>query len=410
MKAHTGMKTTMPDPDDVPTTEQVKALVVPIMEAAWVEHGYTAPNTEVYPWLWLWDSCFHVLIWQALDRHDRAATELRCVLETQDGAGFVPHMGYQVDPGAAKGFWGRAGASSITQPPMYGHAIAQLLRAGVDVDDDAIGRAERGLRFLVERRRRDSSGLIEVVHPWETGCDDSPRWDHYCPGAGFDLERWRQHKRELLETIERGAAGEPLANPAFGAAPVSFSALTAWNIREFASASGRHDLLPFASELADAVAARWSTERSTWVDAGPGASTSGSLQTADAFTALLVVDDPQQREAAIAALADVDAYAGRFGPRGVHPDEPMYDPASYWRGPVWPQIAYLLWLGVLGDPAARHVADRLRDRTIVGAVLSGFAEYWDGDTAIGRGAVPQSWTALALVLANTRTISPSSSG
>lgn len=400
----------MPDPDDVPTTEQVAALVEPIMNAAWVDQGYAAPNTEVYPWLWLWDSCFHVLIWQALGRTDRAVAELRSVLSTQDTAGFLPHMGYQLDPDASVEFWGRAGASSITQPPMYGHAIAHLIRAGVPVDDDLIDRAERGLRFLVEERHRDASGLIEVVHPWETGCDDSPRWDHYCPGAGFDLERWRRHKGELLTTIERGGSGEPLTNPRFGAAPVSFSALAAWNIRELAAASGRHGLLPHAAELADAIAARWDAEQCTWIDAGPGAATSGRFRTADAFTALLVVDDPIQRAAAVDALTTADAYGGRFGPRGVHPGESMYDPASYWRGPVWPQIAYLIWLGVLREPAARSIADRLRDQTIVGAVGSGFAEYWDGDTAVGGGATPQSWTGLALVLANTRTISPSSSG
>lgn len=400
----------MPDSGDVPTTEQIAAHVEAIMDAAWVDHGYTAPNAAVYPWLWLWDSCFHALIWHALGRNDRAIAELRSVLETQDRAGFVPHMGYQLDPEAPVGFWGRAGASSITQPPMYGHAIAQLLRAGVAVDDDAIERAELGLRFLVEDRRRDASGLIEVVHPWETGCDDSPRWDHYCPGTGFDLERWRKYKGELLTSIDRGSAGEPISNSGFGAAPVSFSALTAWNIRELASVSGRHGLLSHAADLSDAVAARWDAERQTWIDAGPGAATSGRLRTADAFTALLVVDDPQQRAAAVAALSDVDAYAGRFGPRGVHPDEPMYDPASYWRGPVWPQIAYLIWLGVRRGPATSNFADQLRDTTIIGAVASGFAEYWDGDTAVGGGAVPQSWTALALVLAKTRTTSPSSSG
>ena len=128
----------MPDPDDVPTTEEVATRTLSIMDAAWVGHGYTAPNTEVYPWLWLWDSCFHVVIWQALGRRDRSTTELRRLLETQDGTGFVPHMGYQLDPDTAKEFWGRAGASSITQPPMYGHAIAQLLRAGVEVDDAVV--------------------------------------------------------------------------------------------------------------------------------------------------------------------------------------------------------------------------------------------------------------------------------
>ena len=88
----------------------------------------------------------------------------------------------------------------------------------------------------------------------------------------------------------------------------------------------------------------------------------------------------------------------------------MYDPSSYWRGPVWPQLAYLLWRALDRGPAETEVGEELRGRTIAGAVRSGFAEYWDGDSAAGGGAIPQSWTGLALVLAKTRTISPSSAG
>ena len=58
---------------------------------------------------------------------------------------------------------------------MYGHAVAELRRRGIDVPDELAERAHAGLRFLVRERARDpESGLITVVHPWETGCDDSP--------------------------------------------------------------------------------------------------------------------------------------------------------------------------------------------------------------------------------------------
>jgi len=405
------MATTMPDPEEVPTRNELIEAVGAFMEQAWVELGYTAPNTDVYPWLWLWDSCFHVLIWHALDRTDRAEQELEALLAAQDAAGFVPHMGYQLDPVVATDLWGRAGASSITQPPMYGHAIAALVRAGVPVAPELLHAATAGLRFLLERRDRDpGSGLIEVVHPWETGCDDSPRWDHYCPGDGFELAVWRRHKSDLVGAIERGPAGEPLRNPAFGAAPVSFSALTAWNARELAGVTGDDGLERMAAELAAAVAGRWDADLRTWCDAGPARSTSGRIRTADALTALLVVDDVEQRRGAFAELADPDALGGRFGPRGVHPAEPMYEPGSYWRGPVWPQLAYLLWLAAAADPGASEIAAAIADGLVAGAAASGFAEYWDGDSGAGGGAVPQSWAGLALVVANTRTISPSSSG
>ena len=371
--------------------------------------GYTAPNTEIYPWLWLWDSCFHSLVWQALGHTDRALAELRNVFAYQDESGFVPHMGYALEPSAGEALWGRVGSSSISQPPMFGHTIASLVRDGVPVERQIVDAATAGLRFLLDRRPR-IDGLIEVVHPWETGCDDSPRWDHFCPGGDFDLSVWRDHKSQLVMTIERGRSGEPVSNPAFGAAPVGFSAMVAWNARELASVTGDGSLLAAADTVADALVDRWNGHLRSWVDAGPSAETSGRIRTADALCALLVVEDPQQRSDALAELADDAAFGSRHGPRGVHMAEPTYDPRTYWRGPVWPQLAYLLWIATGRNQSTQALSGEIGAGLVRGAVASGFAEYWDGDTGRGGGAAPQSWAGLALVLAKTRTISPSSSG
>ena len=399
----------MPDPESDITIETITSSVGRLMDDAWVDHGYTAPNTEVYPWLWLWDSCFHTLIWADLNRPDRAVAELGCVLELQDGAGFVPHMGYQLDPQVPVDLWGRQGAHR-SPSRRCAAAVAELRRRGIDVPDELAERAHAGLRFLVRERARDpESGLITVVHPWETGCDDSPRWDHYCPGSGFDLDVWRRHKIDLLPSLEFGPTGGPLANPAFGAASVSFNALTVWNARELASVTGDDELLADVDALVPLIEDRWDADLATWVDAGPGVD---------------VGPDPHGRPAVCPARGRRHGPTGcsgrlarrlgrsrrRFGPRGVHPTEPMYDPSSYWRGPVWPQLAYLLWRALDRGPAETEVGEELRGRTIAGAVRSGFAEYWDGDSAAGGGATPQSWTGLALVLAKTRTTSPSSSG
>ena len=215
---------------------------------------------------------------------------------------------------------------------MYGHAIAALIRRGVISGHWSAARA--GLRFSWSSVTLPASGLITVVHPWDR-LDDSPRWDHYCP-VPTDLGV-AAAQIDLLSGIERGPHGEPVSNPAFEAAPVSFSALTVWNARELASVTGDQSLTEAADELAGAVAATWDAALGTWVDQGPGVATSGRVRTADALLALLVVDDRNQRSSAVRSLADPDAFGGRFGPSGVHPDEPMYDPDSYWRGPVWPR-------------------------------------------------------------------------
>ena len=103
-----------------------------LLGAAWREDttgGYCVPNAAVYPWQWLWDSCFHAIVWGHL-ADERAVVVLRSALSVQADDGFVPHLRYGDGPFPHEALWGRPAASTITQPPMYGHAIAELVRLG----------------------------------------------------------------------------------------------------------------------------------------------------------------------------------------------------------------------------------------------------------------------------------------
>ena len=367
----------------------LREAVVAMLSSHWRDGGYTVPHSSVYPWQWLWDSCFHALLWAELGDEDRAVAELANLLAGQDELGFVPHMTYHGDPGAGAAFWGRTGSSSITQPPLYGHAVAELVRRGITVPEVVVDRAASGLGFLLAHRARTVDGLITVVHPWETGCDDSPRWDGWCPG-GYEPARFRQVKGELLATVERAESGAPLANPAFAVASAGFNALVAWNALELATVVDDERLVASATELAEALDRRWDPDRVTWTDDGPHAS--GRVRTADALLVGLVATRPE----AFTALADPRGLGGAYGPAGTDRREPTHDPDAYWRGPVWPQLTYLLQRAALaaGDPVAATLAEGLR----AGAMASGLAEYWNPDTGAAGGAVPQSWAGLALLV------------
>jgi hypothetical protein len=366
--------------------------------AHWRRSGYTVPNLDVYPFQWLWDSCFHAICWAHLGDGDRAITELRHVFRTQSADGFVPHVDYEADPQHLASFWGRGDASSITQPPMFGHAIAELARLGIDVPEDLRERATAGLRFLLDDRARDdATGLIRVVHPWETGMDDSPRWDHWC-GGRFDPHRWYQEKGELLRGVVRSQWGSPLDNPRFRAASVSFNALVAFNATELAQVTDSGRQVEQAHELFDALRRRWDDRGRTWIDAGPAEATSGRVRTVDA--ALAVFGDRVHAAAMMRDVMDDTRYGGEFGPAFVHRAESVYAPRTYWRGPAWPQLTYLLWVAARGHD--RAAADWLARALVRGAQRSGWSEYWDADDGTPLGARPQSWAALALVPQLTR--------
>jgi glucosylglycerate hydrolase len=386
-----------------------------ILEAAWRPEdpsgaGFCVPHPSTYPWQWLWDSCFHAIVWAHLG-DERAIAELDSALVAIDAEGFVPHMRYAGTPSPHEGFWGRPGTSSITQPPMYGHAAAELVRLGLDPTPRTLERATRGMRFLLERRRRSRGGLIELCHPWESGCDDSPRWDGVL--GDWDRQRWYDAKGALLGAVERSPSGAPLANPAFRVASAGFNALVAFNTVELAGLTGDDVLTRGAQELAEALDDRWDPELRTWVDDGPTAATSGRIRTLDALLPALVTARPVPE--VLAPLADPAAHGAPYGPTGVHRAEPTFAPSTYWRGSAWPQLSYLCWVAtrstVAGsdDPAAGTggssagaLEPSLRRSMVEGAVASGFAEHWDPDTGAGLGAVPQSWSTLALVAATSR--------
>jgi len=384
-----GERLTLPvDPD------AVRAAARKVLEANWRPEGYTVPNAAVYPFQWLWDSCFHAITWADLGEPNRARTELLHLFRTQNSEGFVPHVDYEFDPNHHAEFWMREGQSSITQPPMYGHAIAELSRRGIDVTD-LVGPATNALLFLFDRRARVGD-LIALCHPWESGGDDCPRWDHWCPGE-WNAATWYDVKGSLVASVEQSGQGSPIANPSFVVASCGFNALVAFNAFELASVTGDAELITRAETLVTTLMTRWNGELATWIDAGDSESDSGRVRSLDALLPVLVSPDQSVNERVFSQLCESTAFGGLCGPAGMHREEPTFSARTYWRGPAWPQLTYLFWVAARRserNDAARALADMLTR----GALNSSWAEYWDADDGTGLGAAPQSWAALAAVV------------
>ena len=204
----------------------------------------------------------------------------------------MPHLRYGGDHAPHAALWGREHTSSITQPPMYGHALATLSHAGIPVSAELVARATRGLRFLLDLRRRSSAGLVELCHPWESGCDDSPRWDSVLPEP-WTSEAFYEAKGSLVSSIERTSDGSPVANPAFAVGSVAFTALVAFNALELCSITADDRLRAEAHDLVAALDARWRPELGTWVDDGLTEGGSGRVRTLEAL--LPAPRDPTRR-------------------------------------------------------------------------------------------------------------------
>ena len=273
-------------------------------------------------------------------------------------------MRYHHDPDGAFELWGQKASSTLLQPPLFGHAVVELERNGF-ADDELRAKALSATTAVV--RQREQNGLLEIVHPWESGMDDSPRWDAFCPG-GYDGRRWYDAKGRFV-------------SGGFRVPSVGFTALTAFGLAEL------------GTELSFDFDECWDDQSGQWVDPTP----SGAVRTLDGLLPVLVEADPDRRARVFSQLVDPEAFGGVYGPAFVHRAEQTFEPATYWRGSVWPQLTYLFWAAAARAGVAA-VAEELARQLVRGCVRSGYAEHWHADSGEGLGARPQSWAAIAAVV------------
>jgi hypothetical protein len=365
-----------------------------LLEKAWLpERGFCYPNKRTYPHLWMWDSCFHSIAWSAFS-DPRAVVELDAVFQGQLANGFLPHMRYMR---ATKGRGPLAGVSSFMQPPVYVRAMSAALEAGSAVPLPLIDAARRALTALWDDRLRED--LLVIVHPWESGADDSPRWDSWIGSSHWSRRRWSKFDREVLSTASYGTHGQAIGNSRFEVAPAAFNAIAADAAITFGSLAADRSWTAKGMDLAAALDARaWRDDIGLWSDvAYTGGGDSVSVPTLDGALPALCTADLAKADRAVAQMAAPSRFAAPFGLRYVARDDPAYRPAQYWRGSSWPQLNFLAV--VAARRAGRlDLATQVATGSVAGCRRAGFSEYWHPETGHGLGAIPQTWAAVTVLL------------
>ncbi len=407
---------------------------------------YTVPSRTLYPHQWSWDSAFHA-IGLAHVAPRRAQLELESLLGGAWSDGRVPHIVFNgsVPPGAyfpGPDFWRSPTApqaplgptSGLVQPPLHARAAWEVFCADPS--------PERGRSFLHRvyprlaaqhtylRRHREvaGSGLAAIVHPWESGMDNSPAWDAALAAlpAGPLIPRGRTGRRDLDHVLraerptqadyaryvrlaedyrDGGYRDEKLASTAgFCMVDPLFNAVLAWSEEALAdiateiggdaadhhararaisvSLVGRHlDKATGQFLAADPRTGALARERTV---GGLVPLVMPGLATSVVHGLVRAATGPGFRSGALTPVASADITG------------PAYEPARYWRGPAWINTSWLVWRGLLRH-ARWRAAEELREGMLETVRGAGFREYFDARTGHGRGAQNFSWTA-ALVL------------
>jgi hypothetical protein len=197
-----------------------------VLDANWTGRS-TVPSRDLYPHQWSWDSAF-VAIGRSWEEQERAQQELRSLFAGQWPGGKLPHIVF--NPGVPEeayfpgpDFWqsrrlpdGPQGVetSGITQPPLHARAALTIYRRA---GDPASARAfleemypnlVAQHRYLAEERDPLGIGLAALVHPWESGLDNSPAWDALLDGLEIPAGSLPPYRRRDLAFVD--AADRPV--------------------------------------------------------------------------------------------------------------------------------------------------------------------------------------------------------
>ncbi|MCR8724999.1 amylo-alpha-1,6-glucosidase [Frigidibacter sp. ROC022] len=395
---------------------------------------YTVPTKGLYPFQWNWDSALSALGFAHFDE-PRAWTEIDTLFAHQWDDGMVPHIIFhQRDEGYYPGpdVWdtGReVPTSGITQPPVAGFAVRRIF----DRAQDKTLAAERA-RALLPRihawhqwffRCRDPqhSGLVAIIHPWESGRDNSVDWDdafQRVPTDGVLPFNRRdtshadpahrptdeQYKRYIwLVQRFRGLGWDNAALHDASPFQVVDPGFNAILIRSCA------DLAALAEELGEpriAAESRAMAERGIAAMETLWSAARGQYLCLDRSIGRLI-DSPSVGGllAAFAPLPPgrVAALARRIGSLAEHcrylvpshdPTTPEFDSLRYWRGPVWLVVNYMIADG-LEQAGQVELAGRIKADSLRLIRQSGFAEYYDPNTAEPCGGGQFTWTAAMVI-------------
>lgn len=393
-------------------------------------YRYTVPSPSRYRFQWHWDSCFHAIVWAAIDV-ERARDELRALVARPTKAGLLPHITYwQPDLigrfGApylesAGADWlvpgRRPGASALMQPPLAAQAL-EVVVAG-DPDDaflrELLPPLARHYQYLATARDVDRDALISIMSQFESGLDFSPVYDPI-PGevdpsprrlrtrarlAQF-LSKLCNHRAELVLRIHPLQWEDVVVNSAFADGLVSLARL--------AGRTGDVELRSWAQAQAEATVAGL-LERCYDPRGGLFFSLAGRkerpvrLKTIASLMPLLSEALPAEIAARLVEhLTDHREFWPRYPVPSVALDEPSFIPTAevhgmrcIWRGPSAPNTNWLLARG-LRHHGYDDLADSLAERTRELVERGGFNEFYNPLTGTPVGAPDFGWATVAAIM------------
>ena len=349
-------------PVDDAQTERMRGSILGLLfnltraEGRLRDHLSAFPSRGEYPTHFLWDTCFQNLAYEEMNT-EIAADLLLQNIENQRSDGKYAQFLCST--------WERPGES---QPPLIGWAGVRLLRKTADPVF-----AERLLDSIVRNNawwltaRATDTGLVYTLGGLETGQDDSPRFDGG-PTIACDMNAYL-----LRQLFIAARLADRLGRPE---APKLLRQAEAFSHRLRETLYCEEDAIFYDRRVSDGEPVRI-------------VSPAGLLP--------LWAADPlppgEARRCIERHLLNPYELFGQVPFPSVAYNDPAYDPAGWWRGPMWAPEAWLM-LETLQRYGYKMHARVASERLYAVMARDGrTSELFNSRTGEGLGAAQQGWTA-----------------
>ena len=419
-----------------------------ILELNWRD-GFTVPTANLYPFQWNWDSGFISLGHSYFDLNF-AIRELESLFSGQWENGMLPHILFHSEHEKSyfpnHDFWHsnlNSGAphkpksSGITQPAVHGSILENLLdkfpnsEILKDFVKSIFTKIVKSHRFFYTHRDPEREGLMFIFHPWESGRDNSPLWDESLNRIQINpakLPVYQRRDTNLAPTEERPTShqydcyvyllqlGKKYKYDEIGIFEES-PFLVQDTLMNAVLIKSNQSLIRIGKRFGfdTGELEEWQQQSQTrfreklW---------NGKLQTFTPYDLRLKQPILEHEIGGLAALfAQVPTtkqaqylndYLWSLHQRDFYicpsfeVDSPLFDSKRYWRGPIWPQMNWLIFHG-LKQYGFEKTAQIIRSDLIELVEKMGFYEYFEPQKTVaekktkGYGGNHFSWTAACVL-------------
>ena len=391
--------------------------------------GYTLPtNNELYPAQWNWDSAFIALGYSYFNM-EYAIEELEKLISGQWEDGMIPHILFHDNdesyfPNHKTWDCGnKVPSSGITQPPIIATIIKKIIDQN-NLDKSQMKRMEiiikklkKYLDWFYNYRDTNKIGLAAIIHPWESGLDNSPIWDGPLDKVKIE-ENLKYERRDL--NVSR-SSNRPLKkdydgyitllnqfkknkyNPSkivndsmFNVIDIGFNSILIRATKDLVEVSKKFnldftDLKNKISKSEESLIKFYKDEDQSFFSYD---FKNHNLIKVDAISNYFILfanlENQEINNKIIDKLKKYNSQKDYFFTT-VNPKDKNFEETRYWRGPVWINSNWIVYQGLINKD--KSFSSLIKNKTLELLENKKFHEYYNYKTGECLGANNFSWSA-----------------